>query len=94
MNKKGVAPMVVIVLLCVILLTFYIMDIAQRECNANKDCSKNSYCGSDNTCHEYPKQIVVTEHNYLIPAIILGIALIISAYIFRGGKLPTIKWKK
>jgi len=93
MNKKGIAPIIIIVILCVIILAFYVVDVSQRECNANKDCSKNSYCGSDYTCHEYPKEIVVTEHNYLISSIILGIALITAAYIFKGGKLPTIKWK-
>jgi len=94
MNKKAAAPMIIIVILCVIILAFYVMDVSQRECNANKDCAKNSYCGSDNACHEYPKQIVITEHDYLIPAIIISVALIISAYIFRGGKLPKIVWKK
>jgi len=94
MNKKGIAPIIVIVILCVIILIFYVMDVSQRECNSNKDCSKNSYCGADNACHEFPKQIVVTEHNYILPAIILSIALIVAAYIFKGGRLPTIQWKK
>jgi hypothetical protein len=93
MNKKGAAPLIIILILGALLLSFFVIDVAKRECNANKDCSKNSYCGSDYTCHEFPKEIIVKEYAFIIPSIILGIALIASAYIFKGGKLPTIKWK-
>ncbi len=86
--------MAIILVLCLIILIVYVMDVSQRECKTNKDCSKNSYCGSDYECHQFPKEIVVKEYDFLFPSIILGIALIISAYIFKGGRIPKITWKK
>ena len=88
MNKKGtVALAVVAVVLALLILVFYLVGIATRDCNKNKDCSENQYCGTDYTCHDFPNQVIVTETNFIPAAIIIGIALIIAAYIFRKEKM-------
>lgn len=92
MNKSGSAVLgVVAIILALIILTIYLVGLAQRDCNSNKDCPDSAYCGTDYECHEYPNQIVVEKNNLLWPAVILGVALIAAAYLFRGGKLP---WEK
>lgn len=80
---------IVIVLLAAIIGGILFINWAQRDCHSNKDCSADSYCGSDFTCHQYPNQIVVKENNYVPAAIILGIALVASAYVFRGKKFKS-----
>ncbi len=93
-HKKGSAAIAIIaIILAIIILAVYLVGIAQRDCNSNKDCSENAYCGTDYECHEFPQQIVVKEANYLPASIIFGISLIIAAYIYRGRKIPFIKRK-
>lgn len=84
----------VAIVLALVVLAFILITFAQRECNSNRDCSDNAYCGSDHECHEYPNQIVVKETNYVNAALILGIFLIVAAYIFKGGKITCWKKKK
>ena len=90
MNKKGAATMILSVLLIVFLIVFLIgwaINTVGRECNSNGDCRENSYCGSDFSCHEFPK-IIEESNNLVWPAAILGIAIIISAFIFRRKEKP------
>ena len=92
MNKKGSIGLVVVaVILALVILGVFLVSIASRDCNANKDCAENSYCGSDYECHQYPDEIVVTENNYVPAAIILSFGLMLAAYIFRTGKVPFFK---
>ncbi len=91
MNKKGMALGIVAIILALVILGIFLVSIAQRECNSNRDCPGNSYCNTQYECVEFPEQIVVKESNFLTSALILGIAILIAAYIFKGGKLP---WKK
>lgn len=91
MHKKGNAVAIVAVVLAFIILIMFLINIASRECKNNNDCAQNQYCSTDYECHEFPAQVVVKETNYIPAALIIGVALIIAAYIFRGGKLP---WKK
>ncbi len=90
MNKKGMALAVVAVVLALTILAIYIVGVATRECNSNNDCAAASYCGSDFSCHEYPSQVVVENNKFVISALILGVCLIIAAYVYRAGKLPPI----
>jgi hypothetical protein len=83
MNKKGNALGAVAIILAMVILGIFLITIAQRDCNSNRDCSDNSYCGSDHECHQYPDKIIVEEHNFLFPAFVLGVSLIISAYIMK-----------
>ena len=95
MNKKAALGLIVIIIILGIAIVALIVSSSfNRKCNKNSDCSKSAYCGSDYACHEYPKEIVVKENNYLSAAIIFGIALILAAYIYRGGKIPGIKTKE
>ena len=94
MNEKAnVALGVIAVILALIIFAIYLVNIAQRECNSNRDCSANAYCGSDFECHAYPQQIVVEENNFLTAAFVFGVALIIAAYIFKGGNIRLRKKK-
>ncbi len=90
-TKANVGLIVVVIVLALVILAFILADVASRECSSNKDCAENSYCGADNECHQYPNKILVRESNYIPAALILGIALIIAAYIFRGGKIPFLE---
>lgn len=85
MHKKG--NVAVVIVLAIVILAIVLVDYFGRDCNNNRECSQDAYCGSDHQCHEYPKEIVVKQNNYVSAAIILGIALIVAAYIFRGGKI-------
>ena len=87
-SKANIALAVVAVILALVIFAIFLGDVANRECSSNKDCAENSYCGADNECHQYPDKILVRESNYIPAALILGIALIIAAYIYRGGKIP------
>ena len=87
MNKKGAVQIVALVLALVI-LAYLLIAFAQRECNSNKDCPGNAYCGSNHECHEYPNQIIVKETNYMSSATVLGMFLVLAAYIFKTGRVP------
>ena len=92
MNQKGNMVLgVIAILLGLIILAFILINVAQRECNSNRDCPENAYCNTQHECVEFPEQVVIKQSNLIPSAIIIGIALIIAAYIFRGKKLP---WKK
>ncbi len=92
MNKKAdIAIAIIAVILALIILVIYLVNVATRECNNNNDCPANAYCGTDYTCHEYPSQVIVKETNFIPAAIIIGIALIIAAYIFRKEKIVQTK---
>lgn len=87
MNKKGSAGLAIVaVILALIILTVYLVNIAQRECNNNQDCGDDSYCGSDYECHQFPKQTLVKQNDFLPAAIVFGVSLIIAAKVFRKGK--------
>ncbi|MBT4805464.1 hypothetical protein HON71_04795 [Candidatus Woesearchaeota archaeon] len=90
MNKKGAIQIVALVL-ALIILAYLLITFAQRECNSNRDCPGNAYCGTDYECHEFPDQIIVKQTNYISSAAILGIFLVMAAYIFKTGKVPFYK---
>ncbi len=92
MNKKAeIAIAIIAVILALIILVIYLVNIATRECNNNSDCPSNSYCGTDYACHEFPNQVIVKETNFIPAAIIIGISLIIAAYIFKKEKIEQKK---
>ena len=75
-----------IIFLVVIIIFFigWLINFNQRECRTNKECGKTSYCGSDFACHEFPvMQQTVVQYNFLLPSIIIGIAIISAALIYR-----------
>ena len=87
MNKKGSVILVTaILLLGAIIMVILAANLSLRECNNNGDCSADSYCGSNYQCLPYPEEVVVRDNNYLLAAIVLGVSMIIAAYILRRGK--------
>ncbi len=91
MNKKAAIPFVPIIL-GLIILAIVLINFAGRECNKNAECGADSYCGSDYKCHAYPDEVIVEKYNFVWPAIIVGIAVIIAALIQKGKKIPFVKW--
>ena len=92
-HKKSEAGLVII--LAIIIIVFFLgwlININQRECRVNKDCGSESYCGSDFSCHAYPTiQKTVVQYNFLIPSIIIGIAILIAAVILRWSQFKSEK---
>ena len=88
-GKKSEAVLVIILVLIIVLFFFgWLINIGQRECKTNKDCGSELYCGSDFACHQYPNiQKTVVQYNLFWPTVIIGIAIVIAAIIFRGVKL-------
>ena len=88
MNSKGnVALAIVAVILALTLLIIYLIGLTSRECGSNKECPSTSYCGSDYECHSFPEEIIVKENSNMPAAFIVGISLIVAAYIYRGRKV-------
>ncbi len=83
MKKGSIALGAVAVCLALVILGTFLISIAQRECESNRDCAENAYCGSDYECHEFPDKLVVKESNFLPAALILGFSLLGAAYIFK-----------
>ena len=87
-GKRAEAGLVAILVLIIVLFFFgWLINIGQRECKTNKDCNSESYCGSDFACHQYPNiQKTVVQYNLFWPAVVIGIAIVITALMFRGIK--------
>ena len=87
--KKSEAGLVVILIIVIALFFFgWLINLNQRECSRNKDCGSESYCGSDFSCHSYPTiQKTVVQYNLFWPVVIIAIAILIAAIIFRSDKI-------
>ncbi len=93
-KKSEVGLTVIVILIIVVLFLGWLFNISQRECRSNKDCNSEEYCGSDFSCHPYPKiQKTIIQYNFLLPSIIIGIAIIIVAIIFNWNKMVASKEK-
>ena len=90
-NKKA-GFNVIAISLALIILGYMLTTFALRDCNNNNDCTDNAYCGSDYECHDYPDEIVYKQNNFLPASIILGISLIVAAYLFRTNRIPFKKY--
>ncbi|KKP27106.1 MAG: hypothetical protein UR15_C0038G0004 [Parcubacteria group bacterium GW2011_GWA2_31_28] len=97
MFKKAQAELAIVVIVVVIIVFLgWLVAIANRECNRNSDCSEDEYCGVDHGCHDIPvitktETSVFRSYNLIVPSIIIGIALIITAIIFKWDKLKPKK---
>lgn len=87
--KKADAGLAVILILVIALFFFgWVINVGQRECKSNSECGSEAYCGSDFACHPYPTiQKTVVQYNFLVPSIIIGIAIVAAAAILRWDML-------
>jgi hypothetical protein len=89
--KRADAGITAIIIVVIILIFLgWLVHIGNRECRTNRDCGKDYYCGSDFACHQIPvieKSSVVVERHYTVPALIIGVAMIITAVILKWDKL-------
>lgn len=84
-GKKGEMGLLVILIIIIVLFFFgWLINVSQRECKTNRDCGSEAYCGSDFSCHQYPSiQKTVVQYSLFWPAIIIGMAIVAAAWIFR-----------
>jgi|GEM_PF-5488821 hypothetical protein len=84
-NRKGEMGLLIILVIIIVLFFFgWLINVSQRECRTNRDCGSESYCGSDFSCHQYPTiQKTVVQYDLAPAAVIIGLALIFAAIIFR-----------
>ncbi len=86
-NKKAEGMTAILIIVIIALFLGWLINFNHRECNSNKECGSESYCGSDFSCHQYPTiQKTVVQYNLLWPAVIIGISMMIAAFIFRREK--------
>jgi len=91
-RKAEAGLTIILVLVIVFVFLGWLFNTSQRECRSNKDCNSDSYCGSDFSCHSYPNiQKTVVQYNFLWPSVIIGIAIIIAAIIFKWNDLRNKK---
>ncbi len=93
-TKANAALIVVVVALSLVVLGSFLLDLAGRECSSNRDCQENAYCGSDDECHEYPKNIVVEKNNFFKASIIFAGGIVLAAFVHRTGRFPFQKKKE
>lgn len=84
-SRKSEVGLAIILILIVVLFFFgWLINLSQRECSRNKDCGSEEYCGSDFSCHANPViQKTVVQYDFIVPSIIIGIAIFAGAIIFR-----------
>ncbi|MBI4143441.1 hypothetical protein HY487_01000 [Candidatus Woesearchaeota archaeon] len=95
-NKKSEMGLLIILIIIIVLFFFgWLINVSQRECKTNKDCGSEAYCGSDFSCHQYPAiQKTVVQYNLFWPAIIIGLAIVAAAWIFRQPRQETVAVEK
>jgi len=82
--KKSEAATTLLIIIVIVFFLGWLINVGQRECKSNRDCGSESYCGSDFSCHSYPTiQKTVVKYNLFWPAVIIGVAIIIAAIIYR-----------
>ncbi|MEK6812926.1 MAG: hypothetical protein AABX86_02310 [Nanoarchaeota archaeon] len=85
MGKAKTIGTTVLVVLFILLILFTVFERISRECQKDSDCPSSYYCGADFSCHPVvagEQQIMVKESN-LIPALLLGIAIVLAAWIIK-----------
>ena len=95
-SRKSEIGLGIIVLVVIVLFSLgWIVNINQRECRSNKDCNSEAYCGTDFSCHTYPTiQKTVVQYNLFWPAVVIGIAIVAAALIFKEQTKPKEEQKQ
>lgn len=90
-NRKGEMGLLIILIIIIVLFFFgWLINVSQRECRTNRDCGSEAYCGSDFSCHQYPAiQKTVVEYSLFWPAVIIALAIVAAAWIFKQPRQET-----
>ena len=85
-GKRGEAlTATVLIVLIVTVFLGWLITFSSKECRSNSQCKYGYYCGSDFSCHEMPViEKTLTQNNLLMPALILGIAIVAAAFIIQS----------
>ncbi|MBW2976750.1 hypothetical protein KY347_04865 [Candidatus Woesearchaeota archaeon] len=87
--KKSEALTITLIIVVVLIFIGWLVSFSSRECRTNSHCADGFYCGSDFACHQIPViEKTVVKNNLLVPSIIIGIAIILSAVILKSPKMP------
>ena len=87
-KKSQVGLAAVIIVIIGVLGIGMLANLGSRECNSNKSCNSDEYCGSDFACHQIPViEKTLINNNFIMPSIIVGIAIIMASFILKSGKL-------
>jgi len=91
-NKRSEAITIVLIVLIIAVFVGWLVNFSSRECRSNTDCDGGFYCGSDFACHQIPVvEKFVVKNNLIIPSIIMGISIIVSAIVLKRRKKPFSK---
>ncbi len=91
-GKKANAAAIILVILIIIILIGWWATVANRECSTDSDCGEGRYCDSGYRCRQVPvieKTVVI--HDYTKAALILGIAIVLAAFIWNPEIVKKIK---
>lgn len=96
LHKKAEAGLVIVTILIILIFSIgWLINVNQRECRTDNECGSESYCGSDFSCHPYPTiQKTIVQNNFLVPSIVIALAIVLAAIIFRWNKLRPKEEKK
>ncbi len=89
LGKKGDVMLVtILILIILVIIIMFVDNFALRGCRRDSECGDNSYCGVDKECHTHPviEREIIKERvaqDLLFPSVILGLALIIAAVIYK-----------
>ncbi|MFH1827986.1 MAG: hypothetical protein ABH824_01855 [Nanoarchaeota archaeon] len=80
----------VVIIVIILIFIGWLVSLGQRECKTNNECGTDQYCGSDFGCHPIPvieKTNNVVQYDLKAPALIIGLAMIITAIILKWDKI-------
>ena len=88
-NKRAELATIILIILVIVFSLGWLINLGSKECRSNSQCGSDSYCGSDFSCHQIPIiEKTVVKNNLILPSIIIGIAIIMAAIVFKSGKIP------
>lgn len=93
-NKKANIGIAVLITVIVLIVLWWLLGYATRQCSYDSQCLSDNYCGSDFKCHQHKvveRNVVVTD--YSTPAAIIAIAVIIAALIIKTDVFNRLKDK-
>lgn len=88
-KKSQALAGVLIVVIIVVALIFLITSCERGECSKDTDCPPEYICKADRSCHPIPSiNKTIINYDLRLPALILGLAIVIAAILIRQRKKP------